>query len=93
MHNIPTTSVEAYKKLDAKGQYKAIIGYLRDIYPESSCIADIAHAKNMERSTVSARLNELKHDSTALVYDGKKPSKRTGIKAMHWKCPPTDTLF
>lgn len=87
------TSLEAYKKLDAGGLYTVIIDYLRSIYPDSSCIADIAHAKGLERSTVSARMTELKNSSTLLVYDGKRPSKRTGIKAMHWKCPPTDTLF
>lgn len=93
MHQVTQTSVEAYKQLDAKGQYTVIINHLRDIYPESSCIADIATALGMERSTVSARLNELKNDTEKLVYAGKKPSKRTGIKAIHWQSPPSDTLF
>lgn len=92
MHHTAPTSVEAYRQLDAKDQYAAILGYLRSIYPLSSCIADTAHALGMERSTVSGRMSELKHMGN-LTYDGKRPSNRTGIKAMHWKVPPTDTLF
>jgi DNA-binding IclR family transcriptional regulator len=91
MHQTATTSLEAYKRLDATDQYSAILNHLRSIYPASSNIADIATALEMERSTVSARLNELKQ-SGDIVYDGKRPSVRTGVKAMHWKIK-SDTLF
>ena len=93
MSHIPTTQREAYRTLDAKDQYSAILKYLRSIYPQSSCIADIASALGMERSTVSGRINELKNHTNKLTYDGKRPSKRTGINAIHWKVVPQDTLF
>jgi DNA-binding IclR family transcriptional regulator len=91
MHQTADTSLQAYKRLDATDQYELILNYLRSIYPGSSCIADIATALEMERSTVSARLNELKQ-SGQIVYDGKRPSERTGINAMHWKIK-SNTLF
>jgi uncharacterized protein YidB (DUF937 family) len=93
MNHVPTTQLDAFRKLDAADQYNAILGYLRSISPTSSCIADIAHALGMERSTVSARLNELKNHTNKLTFDGKRPSQRTGITAMHWKVLPQDTLF
>lgn len=94
-HLTASTSREAYRNLDASSQYEAIMQYLRSISPESSCIADIAHALHMERSTVSARLNEIKNGRTdyKIVYDGTKKSKRTGIASHHWKVPEQESLF
>lgn len=55
------------------------------------CIADLAAVLGWERSTVSARLNELKHRGE-LLYTGKKQSDTTGVKAMHFRLR-LETLF
>jgi hypothetical protein len=47
---------------------------------------------NLERSTVAARLNELKRYGS-LAYAGKAPSKATGVMAMQWRLPIKETLF
>ncbi len=92
-HLTASTSREAFRNLTTvTEQHEAILAYLHSIAPDSSCIADIAAALGWERSTVSARLNELKH-TDALIYDGKKRSHRTQIMAMHWKVPVQGTLF
>lgn len=76
------TSIEAYRHLDASSLYDLILGLLRE--GGEWCISDVADELHLERSTVSARLNELKHMGR-LEYAGKKPSRRTGIMSMHWK--------
>lgn len=86
------TSIDAYRTLDAASQYAQIRSVMRKIAPRSTCIADLAHMLDWERSTVSARLNELKQFGE-LVYDGKKKSQTTGILAMHWKLPEQPSLF
>jgi len=60
-HHTAPTSLEAYKQLRADGQYAAILAHLRKIAPESACIADIAHATGIDKSSVSGRINELKN--------------------------------
>lgn len=87
------TSINAYRNLDAKDQYNAILSHLREISPDASCIADIARDLYMERSTVSARLNELKTWGGYLEYAGKKQSRATGIMANHWRVKSKATLF
>lgn len=84
------TSIEAYRRLDAGSLYDLILGLLRE--GGEWCISDVAEELHLERSTVSARLNELKNMGK-LEYAGKKPSKRTGIKSMHWKLKVQETLF
>ena len=89
-HLTASTSREAYKTLDASSLYALILGHMEK-HPEPWCIADLADALNLERSTVSARMNELKHLGE-IVYMGKKKSRKTGINAMHWQ-KKRDTLF
>jgi len=91
-HLTASTSINAYKKLDASSLYEAILSQMRKIAPQSVCISDLATTLHMERSTVSARLNELKNMGS-LAYDGKRKSKRTGITSMHWRIKTNETLF
>lgn len=83
---VTDTSKNAYRNLDASSLYKIILDLLHD--GGEWCIADIANELGLERSTVSARLNELKHMGS-LEYVGKKKSSTTGITAMHWKAKST----
>ena len=91
MHQTATTSLEQYKKLDTGDLCSKILSHMRERAIEL-CIADLANELHLERSTVSARLNELKHMGM-LEYAGKKPSKKTGITSMHWKVKMQETLF
>lgn len=91
-HQTTQTSLNAYKNLDASSLYSLIRSYLRKISPGSVCIADIAKDLGLERSTVSARFNEMKNYGE-LEYAGKKPSKTTGITAQHWRIKNQETLF
>lgn len=81
-HLTASTSIEAYRNLDTSSLCEHILSLLRE--GGEWCIADIGDELHMERSTVSARMNELKHDGK-LEYAGKKPSRKTGITSMHWK--------
>ena len=85
------TSINAYKRLEASSQYSAILTQMREIAPDSVCISDLAHMLGMKRSTISARLNELKHMG-CLQYQGKKKSKSTGITSMHWRIRQQEQL-
>jgi len=90
MHQTASTSREAYRNLDAGSLYALILGHMRE--GGEYCIADLAHELHLERSTVSARLNELKHMGK-LEYTKKKPSRTTGITSMHWKVKVQPELF
>lgn len=90
MHLVATTSREAYRTLDASSLYALILGHMRE--GGEHCIADLAHDLNLERSTVSARMNELRN-SGRLEYTGKKRSRATGVMAMHFKVKLQDSLF
>ena len=78
--------------LDTSGQCARILSHLRKISPDSVCIADLADYLDWDKSTVSARLNELKHGGK-IDYAGKMPSAKTGIKSMHWRILTEETLF
>lgn len=92
MHNTASTSREHFKTFDARGLYELIMIKLREDAGRDWCIADLAHALGLERSTISARLNELKH-SGVLEYTGKKRSARTQIMSMHFKLKVQQSLF
>lgn len=80
--NVRQTSIEAYKNLDACKSRKTIVNALKRV--KSSCIADLAVKLNMDKSGVSARLNELAA-AGIIELDGRKPSRATKIKANHWR--------
>ena len=84
------TSIEAYHSQDLTGQRREVYQALQVL--GTSCIADIAAYLNMERSTVSGRLNELKHhkdkngeEKPLVICVGKRPSQRTGVNSEHWR--------
>ena len=76
------TSRAAYEKLDINRQQRLIMEALWDM--GEGCIADVAAYLKWERSTVSARLNEL-YGMGKIDETGKRPSKRTGVSGMHYR--------
>lgn len=96
---VTQTSREAYQQLDLSHQQQEIIDAL--VMLEESCIADLAAYLNWERSTVAARLYELKPPTIEhpdrlgrIVSVGIKPSNRTGIRSEHWRVKHfSDGLF
>ena len=91
-HATASTSREHFKTFDASGLYAIIRAKLAEDYGQDYCIADLAHALGLERSTVSARLNELRTFGE-LECTGKKPSKTTGITAYHYRLVIQPTLL
>jgi hypothetical protein len=92
MHATATTSREHYRTYDASGLYALIKAKMAEDYEQEWCIASLAHALGLERSTVSARMNELRHFGE-LEYAGKKPSRITGIKSNHYRLRAQNTLI
>lgn len=88
-HNTAPTSHEVYRTLDTSEQERQVLAFLGD---KESCIADVAKALGMERSTISARMNELKNMGL-LEYTGKKKSQSTGVMAMHFRAKVQNPLF
>ncbi len=84
MHNTATTSREHYKTYDASGLHALIKAKMRENAHRDWCIADMAEATNIDKSTISARMNELR-EYGELEYTGKKPSETTGIVSNHYK--------
>lgn len=85
------TSIDAYRLLDLSNLQQQVVEALEIL--EESCIADLGAYLDWDRSTVSARLYELKK-LNAVVYSGKKPSNSTGISADHWRLKHfSDGLF
>lgn len=91
-HRTAKTSLEHFKTFDAGGEYAVILAKLGEDTTRDFCIADLAKELGWDKSTVSARLNELKH-LEKIEYTESKKSKTTGVKAMHWRLKVTDTLF
>ena len=91
-HQTAPTSREHFKTFVADGLYAVILAKLREDATRDFCIADLADELDLERSTVSARLNELKHQGQ-LEYTETKKSKCTGIKSMHFRIKLSETLF
>jgi hypothetical protein len=82
------TSREHYKKLDAKEQYALIRAKMSEHPDVAWCIADLGNALNQEKSTISARLNEM-YRFGELAFAGTRPSHSTGINAKHYKLKPS----
>jgi DNA-binding MarR family transcriptional regulator len=80
---VQITSVQNYHKLDKTTiQYK-IFQYIDNEGPCS--IGEIAFALNLEKSTVSARVNELVHEKKTVEEAGKLADRITGIRSIHWR--------
>ncbi len=91
-HATASTSRNHYKHFDASSLYGLIIAKMREDAEKEWCIADIAHALDLERSTVSGRMHELK-EFGVLEFTGEKPSKRTKVKAKHYRLTVQPTLL
>ncbi len=79
---VAETSIRAYRSQDFTSLQDAVLQALKEL--GESCIADVAAYLNLERSTVAARLNELKK-AGALVFVGKRKSETTGITSEFWR--------
>lgn len=98
---VTQTSIEAYHTVASKNSGNTRLEVARYILSETkqgrpTCLADINnhfrnHPSLREKSTVSARLNEIKNGG--IVIDGveyriefveSRPSKSTGVKAQHF---------
>jgi DNA-binding MarR family transcriptional regulator len=77
------TSVQNYHKLDKTTLQYKIFQYIDNEGPCS--IGEIAFHLNLEKSSVSARLNELVHEKKTVEEAGKYPDSITGIRTIHWK--------
>lgn len=89
--SVSNTSIQANRFVPREHWYGRISALLR-VRDEAMCIADIAAALKAEKSTISARMNEMFKYGT-VYYAGTKPSRTTGIKAKHYHLKLQETLF
>ena len=79
---VTKTSIDAYRNLDTGRQQQTVLATIRQL--ERGCIADITNHLGWEKSTVAARLNELKQ--LGLVrFVGKEKGRTTGITSEFWR--------
>lgn len=80
--NILTTSIHAYQDHRAagraRGQSLVILNFIRNCGGDWS-IGELAEALEMDKSTVSARVFELLHDSGELMARPKRKDRVSGI--------------
>ena len=62
----------------ARGQREKILGYIA-LMGGSWSIGELAHALHMEKSTVSARVNELLYETCEVVERQKRKDRISGI--------------
>jgi hypothetical protein len=88
------TSVKAYRPLSEhfQRQRDLIRTQIKAAGYAGTCIADIAAALDLQKSTVSARMNELK-TAGAIVHAGQRKSNTTGILSDHFRIKPSEYLF
>lgn len=87
---VTQTSIEAYHTLDLNPQHRAIMDALQAL--DASCIADLADYLGWQKSTVAARLNELKHDERIMLVE-KRKSETTKVVAEFWRVRSLGMLF
>lgn len=86
------TSIEAYKGVAKDEWYGRILAIMREAPDLPFCIADLAHAMNAEKSTISARLNEMR--KLGMIEEtAKARSRTTGILSQHYKLKLQDSLW
>ena len=80
--NVPQTSMNAYHMHQstgrARGQCLLILNYIRACGGDWS-IGELAQALEMEKSTVSARVHELLHDTGELAATRKRKDRVSGV--------------
>ena len=99
MTTVTQTSREAYRQIRPKlgRQQQQVYDALKK--EGQSCIADLSKKYGFEKSTVPARLNELKDKKRAEKIknrDGeieKRPSDATGVNSEFWRITPSDGML
>lgn len=89
---VATTSKQANVNVNRDMWYDRITRLFQKYPINTFCIADVAEMLNAEKSTVSARLNEM----TVLhmiQYVEKKRSRTTGLMSKHYQLKVQGTLF
>lgn len=85
------TAADAYDRHRASGkataQRASIVDHIRRHGGDWS-IGDLAHALGLEKSTVSARLNEALYETHELVEASRRKDRRSGILVRPVKLPP-----
>jgi len=86
------TSRAAYQNVSFDDWYARILAIMRRDVGVHWCIADMAQELHAEKSTVSARLNEMKN--LRIIEEAPKArSRSTGILAYHYKVKIQESLF
>jgi len=85
------TAADAYDRHCANGkaaaQRASIVDHIRRHGGDWS-IGELAHALGLEKSTVSARLNEALYETHELVEAPRRKDRRSGITVRPVKLPP-----
>ena len=91
---VTQTSISAYynKAELREKQRRKVLDSIKLAGLKGICIADVADAIGLEKSSVAARFNELKKDGVIEMVD-KRPSRTTGITSEHWRYKLPDALF
>jgi len=88
---VTETSIGAFYGQDLEPMEAEVLSAIRTL--GVTCIADCAAYLNMERSTVAARMNSLKHFGL-IVFVGRRKSERTGILSEFYRVKENkETLF
>ncbi len=82
--NVANTSRNHFKKYDASSWYIRIKEVMFKDEKQFWCIADMAHELDAEKSTISARFNELV-EYGEIELEGTFRSRTTDIKSKHYK--------
>lgn len=90
--SVASTSKLANKTVNREMWYDRITRVMRNNPDTTYCIADLAQVLNAEKSTVSARLNEMA-TLKLIQYAGKQRSRTTGLMSKHYQLMFAETLF
>ncbi len=89
---VASTSKLANRNVHRDMWYDRIARVMKNSPRNAFCIADIAKLMNAEKSTISARLNEMV-TLEIIQYAGTQRSESTGVMSKHYQLVTTDTLF
>lgn len=81
---VTQTSLEAYAQITEQLNRLQADVYLAILMLGEACISDVAAYMDIERSTVSARMNALKNKGF-IVFTSEKKSSRTNITSDHYR--------
>ena len=91
-HHTASTSRKHFKTFDAGSLHDLIMKKLREDTTRDFCISELASELGLERSTTSARMNELRNYGL-LEHTGQKRSKITQVLFHYWRAKTQDSLF